>query len=118
MQPKEKVNCFSWDAVRSQNWASQFKEKLPVSLRNKSLETGERQLREMGISADDWFVCVHVRENGFINDEGRREYRNAKIENYTRAIERIVERGGWVIRMGDATMTKLPEMERVGYAFR
>ena len=36
----------------------------------------------MGISPDDWFACVHVRESGFRNDIGRREYRNAKIANY------------------------------------
>ena len=72
----------------------------------------------MGVSVDDCFVCVHVRESGFRNDAGRREDRNATIGNYVKAFERITERGGWVIRMGDATMTKLPEMERVIlYAF-
>ena len=59
-----------------------------------------------------------MRESGFRNDAGRREYRNATIGNYVKAFERITERGGWVSRMGDATMTKLPEMERViDYAF-
>jgi putative glycosyltransferase (TIGR04372 family) len=65
------------------------------------------------IRNQDWFVCVHVRGSGFKNDAGRFEYRNNNIINYTKAFERIIERGGWVIRMGDSTMTKLPKMERV-----
>ena len=48
----------------------------------------------MGLSDEDWFVCVHVRESGFKNDAGRREYRNNSIINYTKAFERIIEKGG------------------------
>lgn len=55
---------------------------------------------------------MHVREGGFRNDDQRVE-RNAHIANYIEAIEEITRRGGWVMRMGDATMTKLPVMERV-----
>lgn len=109
----EKTNNFTWNAVRSKHWGSQFKEYLPVSLRKNNIKRAERKLGEMGISEDDWFVCVHAREGGFKNDARRREYRNMQINNYIKAFERIIEKGGWVIRIGDDTMTKLPEMERV-----
>jgi putative glycosyltransferase (TIGR04372 family) len=39
--------------------------------------------------------------------------RNANILNYTEAIEEVTRRGGWVLRMGDSTMKRLPAMERV-----
>jgi putative glycosyltransferase (TIGR04372 family) len=39
--------------------------------------------------------------------------RNANILNYSGAIEEVTSRGGWVVRMGDSTMTRLPPMERV-----
>ena len=112
-EPVAKTKYFSWDFVRSQYWSDQFGEELTVSLRKNSLIHGEKQLLEMGVSDDDWFVCVHVRENGFRNDAGRREYRNATIENYVKAFERIIEKGGWVIRMGDNSMKPLPDMEQV-----
>jgi putative glycosyltransferase (TIGR04372 family) len=112
-QSAEKTNGFSWNAVRSQNWGDQYSEKLSVGLRENSETLGESTLTEMGITVDDWFVCVHARENGFRNDAGSREYRNMEIINYTKAFERITEKGGWVIRMGDDTMTKLPKMNRV-----
>jgi len=109
----EKTNYFSWSTVRSNNWGRQFEEYLPVGLRKNNINQAERKLSDMGIPTNDWFVCVHAREGGFKNDARRREYRNMQISNYIKAFERIIEKGGWVIRMGDDTMTKLPEMERV-----
>lgn len=112
-QSNEKVEDFSWDIVHSLNWREQFSDKLSIGLREGSNKIGKNYLREMGLSTEDWFVCAYARESGFKNDAGRHEYRNNSIINYTKAFERIIERGGWVIRMGDCTMTKLPEMERV-----
>ncbi|MBL6652248.1 MAG: TIGR04372 family glycosyltransferase [Reyranella sp.] len=72
---------------------------------------GEARLREMGVPAAAWFVCVHVREGGYSpSDQGHHAYRDADINNYLPAMEEIVRRGGWCIRMGDATMTPLPPM--------
>lgn len=112
-QPAEKNESFSWEAVHSLNWGEQFSDKLFVDIRENSKKLGKNKLREMGLAEEDWFVCVHTRESGFKNDVGRREYRNMQIINYTKAFDRIIEKGGWVIRMGDDTMTKLPKMERV-----
>jgi len=112
-QTNAKTEGFSWDAVHSLNWRGQFSDKLLVGLRKDSTKFGKNNLRELGLSDEDWFVCAHVRESGFKNDAERYEYRNSSINNYTKAFERIIERGGWVIRLGDSTMTELPEMERV-----
>ncbi|HEC14595.1 MAG TPA: TIGR04372 family glycosyltransferase [Rhodospirillales bacterium] len=63
-----------------------------------------------------WFVTLHVREAGFFDEDvstNHNRHRNARIEDYMLAIEEITGRGGWVIRIGDPSMTPLPEMERV-----
>ena len=72
---------------------------------------GEACLRAMGVPEDAWFVCVHVRERGYSpSDQGHHAYRDADIGNYRSAMEEIVRRGGWCVRMGDASMTPLPPM--------
>lgn len=70
---------------------------------------GERNLRDLGIGPDDWFVCLHVRETQGSWEDNR----NADPLSYIPAIREITKRGGWVIRMGDARMTPLPKMDRV-----
>ena len=71
-------------------------------------------LSNWGFGANDWFVCIHNREKGYSpGDDSLHDYRNANIETFTLAIQEIVSRGGWVIRMGDPSMTPLPKMEHV-----
>jgi len=75
---------------------------------------GAAQLRMMGVPEGAWFACVHVRQPGFGRDFERiHEYRNADPLALLPAIAEIRRRGGWVIRMGDATMTPLPPIEGV-----
>ena len=52
------------------------------------------------------FVCLHVREGGFKNDQNRRPYRNADINNYNDAIKYLIKKGIYVVRLGDITMKK------------
>lgn len=81
------------------------------SLRPDHAAQGEACLRKMGIPEGAWFVCVHVREGGYSPaDQGHHAYRDADIGNYRLAMEEIVRRGGWCIRMGDATMTPMPPL--------
>jgi len=71
-------------------------------------------LETIGISAEEWFVCLHVRESGFLpHNEFIQSHRNASIGNITTAIQEIVSRGGKVVRMGDKSMTPLPFMRGV-----
>jgi len=78
-------------------------------------ERGRAALRECGMPDDAWFVCVHVRESGYMRESpGSSEAtRNADIRSYLPAIEEITTRGGWVIRLGDPTMMPLPPMTQV-----
>jgi len=81
---------------------------------SKSLEiAGEKILSDMGIGDTDWFVCLHVREPGFHQDAGRRDYRNADTKDYMEGIKVITDAGGWVIRLGDSSMAPLPTIDGV-----
>jgi len=112
-QHDDRQSKLSWKSVRSFNWKEQFSDPVSVFLDEKKSEIAKKSLLKLGISEDEWFVCVHVREGGFKQDYLRRPYRNADIHNYLHAIEEIVNRGGWVVRMGDSTMKPLPKMDRV-----
>ncbi len=91
---------------------------LPESLADR----GRKALRLLGLEEDDWFTCLHIREQGFYDERDgiaatQNRYRNVKVENYLPAVRRISERGGWVLRMGDPSATPLPEMDRaIDYA--
>jgi putative glycosyltransferase (TIGR04372 family) len=79
-------------------------------------EAGRAFLRHIGVPEDGWFVALHVREPGFYRENlpwAHNKARNAQIENYLPAIETITARGGWVLRMGDPTMTPLPPLPQV-----
>ena len=78
-------------------------------------ERGWDCLQQLGIPRGSWFVCLHVRESGFLKEENDpyHAYRNADINTYLLAVKTIVEAGGWVIRMGDPTMKPLPPLDHV-----
>jgi putative glycosyltransferase (TIGR04372 family) len=77
-------------------------------------DRGWQSLTAFGVRPGEWFVGLHVREQGW-KDNGSRaeEFRNADIKDYIPAIQAVTDAGGWVVRMGDATMKPLPPMPRV-----
>ncbi|MCG8511976.1 MAG: TIGR04372 family glycosyltransferase [Rhodospirillales bacterium] len=104
----------AYGMIQSQ-WSAQ---KRPPVIRptGRILELGQARLTEMGIPEGAWFVALHVREEGFFGERmpwDNNQLRNCRVEDYLPAVEAITERGGWVVRMGDPTMTPLPEMPRV-----
>lgn len=74
----------------------------------------QQALSALGVPADRWFVAVHVREGGFAPDEEvRHRHRNADPWALVAAMQEIVARGGWCIRMGDPTMQRLDGIQGV-----
>jgi putative glycosyltransferase (TIGR04372 family) len=75
---------------------------------------GWAALEKLGIPRGAWFVALHVRER---EPDGRKSgmntVRNADISSYLPAITEITRRGGWVIRLGDRSMTALPPLGNV-----
>lgn len=75
---------------------------------------GNAQLEKLGLPKNSWFVCVHVREAGFSPiDEELHRHRNSDIAHTVLAMQEIVRRGGWVVRIGDPTMSQLSPLEQV-----
>ncbi len=75
---------------------------------------GREELRRRGVPENAWFVTLHNREPGYIHGEAEYQaFRDAAITDFLPAIRTIVDRGGWVVRVGDETMTPLPAMDGV-----
>jgi len=63
----------------------------------------------LGMPRDAWYVCVHHRDGTYLpGDEGVQSYRNASPETLVGAIEVVLKRGGWVVRVGDSKATPMP----------
>jgi len=90
------------------------------ALSESEMDKGRAALAQMGLPRDAWFACLHVRESGFKQKHGYTTIENvlnADIESYRPAIQAIVKRGGWIIRVGDPKMKPLPPMPNtVDYA--
>ena len=94
-----------------------------LSLSSADKIKGAQILKKLGIPENAWFVCIHCRESGYCTP-GRSEeilksqwqcqsYRDVHIDAFIPAMQTIVEKGGWCIRMGDSTMQKLPQLDHV-----
>jgi putative glycosyltransferase (TIGR04372 family) len=96
-------------------WESEGRGPL-LSLSDEHRERGYRLLRELGVPDGAWFVGLHVREASSYQ-ERILNLRNADILTYRLAVDEIAARGGWVLRMGDASMRSLPPwLNTIDYA--
>ena len=85
-----------------------------VALTPRILADGRDCLARMGVPEDAWFVCAHAREGGYSpGDEQDHAHRNAAIGTYQGAFDAVRRAGGWVIRVGDPTMTPLEPAEGI-----
>jgi len=104
---------FQAEATVQKQWEAEGREPL-LTLSDFDFERGWRTLESLGVPKNAWFVCLHVRESGYHQSlAGIKACHNADIDTYRLAIETIVKRGGWVVRLGDSSMTPLPSMDGV-----
>ncbi len=108
-------NVFVWDgkAVESLRYSEDtLRESRFISVPERKSQQIAALFSEMGISEKDWFVCLHIREAGYAKllDDDITEFRNSDISTYLPAIRLIISLGGIVVRMGDETMTPMPEI--------
>jgi putative glycosyltransferase (TIGR04372 family) len=85
-----------------------------LALTENEINEGRACLRQLGMPENAWFVCFHVRDNSFKRDQGFGSVEsglNAHVETYLPAMQRVVERGGWVVRIGDRAMPPIPRMQ-------
>ena len=96
-------------------WEEQGRRPL-LTLSEAHRRQGRDTLGRLGMPADAWFVALHARESGAHQEQvpwDHNAFRNSAIADYLPAIEAITARGGWVVRIGDASMTPLPPMQGV-----
>jgi putative glycosyltransferase (TIGR04372 family) len=112
---KDGIHIYTHAAAKIQQRWEQEKRPPNMTLSAAQLDAGRAILRQLHVPDDAWFVCLHVRESGFHARWNDRypSARDARIEDYLLAARTITERGGWVIRMGDTSMRRLPKLERV-----
>ncbi len=73
-------------------------------------------MRKCGVGTDDRVAVLHVRDGGYwsrrpgAGSDAFNDFRNADVANYTLAIASLIERGFFVVRIGDA------KMKRSGFA--
>ncbi len=85
-----------------------------LSLTDFDRKRGWEALQKLGAPKDAWFVCVHCREARDTNEiQKELSLRNVDINNYFLAMEEVVNRGGWVVRMGDTVMKPIPAMKNI-----
>ena len=69
-------------------------------------EFAKSELKKMNINENDWYVCIFARDNKYgetafpTMNQSSEEHRNADIDDYIKAVKFIVDKGGYVIRMG------------------
>lgn len=95
-----------------QAWAAAGRGPL-ISLPPDRIAAGRARLAGIGLPADAWYVVLHVRDPGFHGGaEGRRRLdlsaRDADVLTYLPAVERVVARGGRVVRIGGPQSPVLP----------
>jgi len=77
-----------------------------LSFTEDELEFGREQLKKLGVVPGSPFICFHAREATYLNTHlshmnwDYHDYRNADIDNYTSAIEALVSKGYFAVRMG------------------
>ena len=111
--PETSINDFQYNLISSDKWNEKYKYRFDILIQNLNKQQMLELVYQLGIPPNAWFVCLHVRESGFRNDKGRREHRNSNINSYIPAINHITSNGGWVVRMGDNSMLKLPKLKNV-----
>jgi putative glycosyltransferase (TIGR04372 family) len=80
------------------------------SLTPEDREQGRRLWSRLGIPADAPVVVLHNRESGWQPTLTYHSYRNADIERCLPAVDYLLRRGYYVVRIGDRSVKPLPKL--------
>ena len=93
-------------------WHDRYGDRPLLCLGEEQIASGRVMARAIGLPEDATFVCLHVREGGYHGDAGHLQ-RAFRIADYLPAMRAVTDRGDWLVRLGDPSMSPLPPMERV-----
>ena len=105
--------------INSYNDINNLLEKFPthISFIPKEELEGEEILKKFGLAKDAKFVCLHVRDTGYLNRHIKHEYmderwqyhghRDGDIDKYVLAAEELARREYYVFRMGKNVLKPL-----------
>jgi putative glycosyltransferase (TIGR04372 family) len=108
------VSKMQGQAAVQQAWQQDARPPL-LTLRPDHVADGRETMKRIGLPEDAWFTCLHVREPGYLksHEAELHAFRDADIETYLPAVEAITQAGGYVVRLGDPSMQKLPPLKNV-----
>lgn len=100
-------------------------QKPPIRFTQKEQEYGQREMRRLGIPPNTPFICFHSRDVSYLRTHqpeinwDYHSYRNADINNYLPAVEKLVNKGYCAIRMGRFVVQeiKTDSPKIIDYAF-
>jgi putative glycosyltransferase (TIGR04372 family) len=114
---QENTSRFSetYDASETLLIQNKWEGRLPLfKLDQGDIDLGLQFLSTLGMSESDWYVCIHARESGYSGgSDFEQGFRNTNIDTLNKAIDEIISRGGWCIRMGNPTMKPLRKREKL-----
>ena len=89
----------------NKQWEKSFKKKKILKFSKIDCIKKEKLLKNFGIDKrSDWYVVINVRENLNSNFSS---LRNANFKSYNKAINFIISKGGYVIRLGDKPLREI-----------
>ena len=110
-QSEHWINTYAlFDATQYEEFNSTSK---TIYFTSEEEEKGRLELEKIGIQKDDWFVCIFARDAEYLRvhtpntDWSYHDYRDMDINTYSKAIDFIIDKGGYVVRMGQVINQKL-----------
>ena len=105
------INTYSlYDTTQYEEFNSTNK---TISFTEEEEEKGMMELEKMGIKNKDWFVCIFARDSEYLKvhtpnaDWSYHDFRDMDINTYRKAIDFIIGKGGYVVRVGEISNQKL-----------
>lgn len=95
-------------------WEGVLKNPVQVNLNSEQEERAKPNLEKLGMQEGQSFVCLYVRDAGFekLRSSGGFNIANADIKRFIKAVLTMIERGYYIVRMGDPTMVPLEIHEK------
>ena len=121
---EHEINYPAYGARDVRNLMDKFT--LHISFTSEEELKGKEILKKFGVPEDAKFICLNVRDSGYINknkkfklrDWSYHDYRNGDIDKFVLAAEELARRGYYVFRMGINVLKPLksPNPKVIDYA--